>query len=171
MKVGRKREYPEKAADDELQKILHTKARRFKPQARIEPVQQHWWQARKSHVPLHHASFWSMYVLYGSMLWVMYARSAGLRAVHLVWQRLYRWTLHANFSNKYFHAFHAYMYHRLLYHFAIRIQLSLTLNLGGDHKVSAKQNLLASFPCTLFNTLEWNLKLKSNILIQFLNEI
>ena len=24
----------------------HTKARRFKPQARLEPTQQHWWQAR-----------------------------------------------------------------------------------------------------------------------------
>ena len=26
----------------------HTTARRFKPQARLEPAQQHWWQARKA---------------------------------------------------------------------------------------------------------------------------
>ena len=35
--------------DDELQKIV-TKARRFKPQARLEPEQQHWWQTRKADV-------------------------------------------------------------------------------------------------------------------------
>ena len=35
---------------DELQKMQHTKTRRFQPQARIEPAQQHWWQARKAHV-------------------------------------------------------------------------------------------------------------------------
>ena len=39
MKVVRKPEYPEKTADDELQKITHTKARKFKPQARLEPAQ------------------------------------------------------------------------------------------------------------------------------------
>ena len=47
MKEGRKLEYPEKTPDDELQKMPHTKARKFKPQARLEPAQQHWWQARK----------------------------------------------------------------------------------------------------------------------------
>ena len=31
MKVGRKPEYPEKTPDDELQKMPHTKPRRFKP--------------------------------------------------------------------------------------------------------------------------------------------
>ena len=36
MKEGRKPEYPEKTPDDELQKMPHTKARRFKPQARLE---------------------------------------------------------------------------------------------------------------------------------------
>ena len=41
MKEGRKLEYPEKTRDDELQKMSHTKARRFKPQARLEPAQQH----------------------------------------------------------------------------------------------------------------------------------
>ena len=50
MKERRKPEYPEKTPDDELQKIPHTKARRVKPQARLEPVQQHWWQARKADV-------------------------------------------------------------------------------------------------------------------------
>ena len=48
MEEGRKPEYPEKTPGDELQKMPHTKARRFKPQARLEPVQKHWWQARKA---------------------------------------------------------------------------------------------------------------------------
>ena len=48
MKEGRKPEYPEKTLGDELQKMPHIKARRFKPQARLEPAQQHWWQARKA---------------------------------------------------------------------------------------------------------------------------
>ena len=47
-KEGREKEYPEKTPGDELQKMPHTKARRFKPQARLEPEQQHWWQARKA---------------------------------------------------------------------------------------------------------------------------
>ena len=47
MKEGRKPEYPEKNPDDELQKMQHTKARRFEPKARLEPAQQRWWQARK----------------------------------------------------------------------------------------------------------------------------
>ena len=48
MKEGRKPEYPEKTAGDELQKMLHTTARRLKPQTRLGPAQQHWWQARKA---------------------------------------------------------------------------------------------------------------------------
>ena len=48
MKEGRKPEYPEKTPGDELQKMPHTTARRFKPQTRLEPSQQHWWQARKA---------------------------------------------------------------------------------------------------------------------------
>ena len=48
MKEGRKPEYPEKTPGDELQKMPHTTARRFKPQARLEPAQQHWWQVRKA---------------------------------------------------------------------------------------------------------------------------
>ena len=39
MKEGRKLEYPEKTPGDELQKMPHTTARRFKPQARLEPAQ------------------------------------------------------------------------------------------------------------------------------------
>ena len=39
MKEGRKPEYPEKTADDELQKIPHTTARKFKLQVRLEPAQ------------------------------------------------------------------------------------------------------------------------------------
>ena len=50
MKEGRKPEYPEKTPGDELQKMPHTKAQRFKPQARLEPAQYHWWQARKANV-------------------------------------------------------------------------------------------------------------------------
>ena len=50
MKEGRKPEYPEKTPGDELKKMPHTKARRFKPQARLEPTQEHWWQARKADV-------------------------------------------------------------------------------------------------------------------------
>ena len=41
MKEGRKPEYLEKTPGDELQKMPHTKARRFKPQERLEPAQQH----------------------------------------------------------------------------------------------------------------------------------
>ena len=48
MKEGRKPEYPEKTPGDELQKMPHTNARRFKPQARLKPAQQHWWRARKA---------------------------------------------------------------------------------------------------------------------------
>ena len=39
-----------KNPDDELQKMPHTKARGFKPPARLEPVQWSWWQARKADV-------------------------------------------------------------------------------------------------------------------------
>ena len=39
MDEGRKQEHPEKTPDDELQKIPHTTARRFKPQAKLEPAQ------------------------------------------------------------------------------------------------------------------------------------
>ena len=39
MKERRKPEYPEKTPGDELHKMPHTKARRFKPQARLEPAQ------------------------------------------------------------------------------------------------------------------------------------
>ena len=38
MKDGRKPEYPEETPDDELKKIPPTKARKFKPQARLEPA-------------------------------------------------------------------------------------------------------------------------------------
>ena len=48
MKEGRKPEYPEKTPGDEIQKMPNTTARRFKPQARLEPAQKHWWQARKA---------------------------------------------------------------------------------------------------------------------------
>ena len=39
MKEGRKPEYLEKTPGDELYKMPHTTARRFKPQARLEPTQ------------------------------------------------------------------------------------------------------------------------------------
>ena len=39
MKEGRKPEYPEKTPGDELQKMPHTTARRFKPQTTLEPTQ------------------------------------------------------------------------------------------------------------------------------------
>ena len=48
MKAGRKPEYPERTPGDELQKMPHTTARIFKPQARLEPAQLHWWQSRKA---------------------------------------------------------------------------------------------------------------------------
>ena len=38
MKEGRKPECSEKTSDNELQKMPHTKARKFKPQARLEPA-------------------------------------------------------------------------------------------------------------------------------------
>ena len=37
MKEGRKPEYPEKTHDGKLQKMPHTKARKFNPQPRLEP--------------------------------------------------------------------------------------------------------------------------------------
>ena len=39
MEVGRTPEYLEKTPGDGLQKMPHTTARRFKPQARLEPWQ------------------------------------------------------------------------------------------------------------------------------------
>ena len=39
MKEGRKPEYAGKNPVDELQKLLHTRARKFKSQARLEPAQ------------------------------------------------------------------------------------------------------------------------------------
>ena len=50
MKEGRNAEYPEKTPDDELQKMSHTKAKKFKPQPRLELALKHWWQARKTGV-------------------------------------------------------------------------------------------------------------------------
>ena len=44
---GEEPEYPEKTPGDELQKMPHSTTRRFKPKTRLEPAQQHWWQARK----------------------------------------------------------------------------------------------------------------------------
>ena len=38
MKEGRKPEYPEKTPDAVLQKMPYTKARKFKPQTRLEPA-------------------------------------------------------------------------------------------------------------------------------------
>ena len=39
MKEGRKPWYQEKTSDDELHKMSYTKARKLKPQARLEPAQ------------------------------------------------------------------------------------------------------------------------------------
>ena len=39
MKERRKPEYPEITPGDKLQNMPHTTARRFKPQARLEPAQ------------------------------------------------------------------------------------------------------------------------------------
>ena len=38
MKEGRKPQYPEKTPDDELQKMPHTKARKFKSKPRFKPA-------------------------------------------------------------------------------------------------------------------------------------
>ena len=37
-KEGRRPEYPEKTPEDQLQKMPHTKARKFKPQPKLEPA-------------------------------------------------------------------------------------------------------------------------------------
>ena len=50
MKGGEETAVPGETLDDELQKMSCTKARKFKPQARLEPAQKHWWQARKADV-------------------------------------------------------------------------------------------------------------------------
>ena len=46
MKEGRKPEFPEKTHGEGLQK----KPEDSSPEARLEPAQQHWWQARKADV-------------------------------------------------------------------------------------------------------------------------
>ena len=38
VKEGRKPEHSEKTPDNELQKMPHTKAQKFKPQARLKPA-------------------------------------------------------------------------------------------------------------------------------------
>ena len=38
MNEGRKTEYTKKTPDDELQKLPHAKARKFKPQRRLKPA-------------------------------------------------------------------------------------------------------------------------------------
>ena len=48
MKEGRETGVP--GENPWLQKMPYTKARRFQPYARLEPAQQHWWQARKADV-------------------------------------------------------------------------------------------------------------------------
>ena len=48
MKEGRKPECPEKTPDNELEKMPHTTVRKFKPQPRLKPALQHWWQAREA---------------------------------------------------------------------------------------------------------------------------
>ena len=53
MKEGRKPEYPGKTLGNELGKMPQTNVRRSKSQARLEPEQQHWWQARKA--DMHHS--------------------------------------------------------------------------------------------------------------------
>ena len=49
-KGGGKQVFPKKTPDDELQKMPHTEARKFKPEPRLEPTLQHWWRslARKA---------------------------------------------------------------------------------------------------------------------------
>ena len=48
MKEGRKPEYAEKKNPNELQKMPHTKVRKFKSQERLEPALWHWQQAREA---------------------------------------------------------------------------------------------------------------------------
>ena len=47
MKDGRKLEYPEQNPDNEFQKMSNTKARKLRPQPKLEPTL---WQARKAYV-------------------------------------------------------------------------------------------------------------------------
>ena len=63
------------------------------------------------------------------------------------------WTLHACFSTRFFHTCHGYRHHWLLPYF---IPHSATLTLAEGHKISWKQNLLASFSRILFNWPGWN---------------
>ena len=48
MKERRKPEYPEKTPDQELQKMPHTKVRKFKPQPRLESSLEHWWLGKQT---------------------------------------------------------------------------------------------------------------------------
>ena len=74
-------------------------------------------------------------------------------AGHLCRQKISCWTLHPNFPTNFFLTCHVYR-HQWLYHF---IPIALTLTLAGGYKVSAKQNLLASFSHTLFDWSGWGL--------------
>ena len=57
MKEGRKPEYPEKTPNDELQKMPHTKARKFQPQGWVNPHSGIGGRLGKQACwPLHHAS-------------------------------------------------------------------------------------------------------------------
>ena len=94
-------------------------------------------------------------------------------AVYLAWQRLSCLTLIANFAARFIHTCHAYTIGTIdLQHF---IPLSVILTLPGCHKVSAKQNLLASFSHTMqLNEIKSALMMKQfklNILIPLLDEV
>ena len=62
------------------------------------------------------------------------------------------WTLHANLSTNFFHTCHARRHHWLLPFYTTFTDSDLGWESKGQHK----QNLLASFSCTLFNWSGWN---------------
>ena len=93
--------------------------------------------------------FWSIWVTYGSILSVEFV----LPACHIVWQLLKCWALCAKLSTKFLCIPFMLIGTIDFYHFMI---LTVTLTLAGDHKVNAKQNLLASCSCSLFSWSGWN---------------
>ena len=58
MTEGRKPEYPEKTHDDELQKMMHTKAQNFMPQPRLKPALVAGYESRSANHYTTHSLVW-----------------------------------------------------------------------------------------------------------------
>ena len=108
---------------------------------------------------LHIFLFWYTYVflIHMSVIWLCVMSCvwwAGQLACHFAWQKLKCWTLYTKTVQPTFFIPAMLVGSIDLYYF---VPPSLTLTMSGGHKVSAKENLLVSFSCTLFIGSGWNL--------------